>query len=211
MNYEDLLAMKEQILADLKELEAELAEVQAMLNSAAATNSPNNEFWSEPDAVGGRKLLPLEKMKEEMFASRERAEVMWAHGNMMFHYSGFIASLTEEVDPDVLRMYSEAQSKLFAGAIVGRTWVMAPCFDANGNRLEGYVIPWSGNKGPYLSTMRLQDEWTDPMALQNQRLKAKRYLRSLDRRYRMAGMRGKTDEFMENYPWYITEAAWANG
>ena len=211
MNYEDLLAMKDQILADIEELKAELDEIQALLTAAAAMESANNKYWSEPDEVGGRKLIPLEEIKEEFRTSRNRAEVMWYHGNAMFHYTGFIASLTEEIDPDVLRMYSEAQSKLFAGAIVGRTWVMAPCFDAEGNRLEGYAIPWSGNRGPHLSTMRLQDEWADPMMLQTQRLKAKRYIRGMDRKYKLAGMRGKLDEFMENYPWYITEAAWANG
>lgn len=185
-------------IAELQEQEEMLKEYIADLSAEESTNP----YWTTPDELGARRLIPMMDIHDILLAG-SREEQFYAKWYEPFYHEGYFASLTADISPEYLRMYTEAQTRHFAGAIVGLTFVLAKCYKEDGVLIEGYHIPWNGNHGPHSSTMTFQDMWTDPEKLNKCRAAAIRKMRWVDWEYRMAKMRGTLDAFMAKYPYYV--------
>ena len=201
---------KQEVLDEIDELKEELAELQELISQLAAEES-DNPYWTEPDELGARLLKPMQDIKNKFLKSTKRAEYCYAGlAGHSWNRKGIFASLTEEVDPQYLKWYSEAQTRNFAFAMIGGGMKIARVKGEDGNWIEGYGIPWWGNYGPHGTTMRLQDEWSRPGKLAQMQARAERWLRMMDRRWDREGrMRGgDPDAFRAKHPTYIPESEW---
>jgi hypothetical protein len=200
---EEALALKEEIQAEMEFLKQQLIEVNDLI-AELSEEETKNPYWTDKDRLEGRLNYKVAEIHAAL-SEGSRAERFYANWLADFHYTGIFATLTEEVDPEFMRMYYEAQSRHFVGAIGGATFVMAKCYDKEGNEIEGYRIPWNGNFGPHVATMKYQDDWASPGKLNRVRGQAEYKIRWVDREYRMAKMRGTLAAFEEKYPYYEPE------
>ena len=206
MTLEEALLWEQEILDDMEMLKDELIECRELIAELSEEES-GNPNWSGKDEIGGRDLLPKDVIHQQLL-NGVRSDYHYAHKLPDFYFEGIFASLTDQIDPDVMRMYREAQTRHFAGAIVGRTFVMAECYTPEGELIPGYKIPWNGNHGPYAATMKYQDDWASPTKLNRVRGQGERAMRLMDREYWRAKVGGKVDTFMAKYPYYIPEDEW---
>ena len=196
---EEAKILEQEILDEIDDLKEQLVDLRELMADLSAEAS-GNPYWTAPDELGGMLLKPMQEIKAILEAGN-RAEQYYAKAYKPFHLKLF-ATITEDVSPQNLKWYSEAQTRLFPQLIVGRGLTFAPCKDEDGNWIEGYAIPWWGNYGPYNTTMRLQDDWTSPSKLSRVKDQAARNMRNLDRMYRLAGISGGKAEFMRRFPHY---------
>lgn len=205
---EEAELLKQEILDEIEDLKEELVEIQQLISELSAEES-GNPYWTEPDDLGARLLKPMIEIRDSFKMSNNRAEYLFYHKYKDWHYDGLFASLTEQIDPQFLKWYSEAQTRYFVQLIVGRGLTMAWVADpATGERIEGYAIPWWGNYGPHGTTIRLQEEWANPNKLNRLRGAAERACRTLDRQYIRARLLGNRASWLEAHPWYIPEEEW---
>jgi len=207
-----LLADVEAEIDDLVSERDELREFLLRLEE----ESIENPHWSAPDELGARRLLPMDAIREEMLTGT-RAERYYAKtqigatttSSALLHndvsYKGIFATLTDNVSPEIRRMYSEAQNANFALSVIGLRFRLAPVKDQYGNLLHGYVIPWYGNYGPRAGTKYLEDIWAAPDKIDHCRAEAERLMGRLDRRYMVARMQNSADHFLAQYPHYEPE------
>lgn len=202
---EQALAYEQELMMEMEELKEELVEVRELISSLSAEES-DNPHWTAPQGELGARLNTDIAAIHDTLLQGNRAEVYWANSNPIFHYAGILASLTEEISPEYRAHYVKAQTKYFGAAIAGLTFTMAEVYDPEtGVQMEGYVIPWWGNHGPYKATMKLQEDWASPLKLSRVRGQAEREMKRLDRRFFWYKVTGREDEFMEKYPNYVPE------
>lgn len=194
------LAFVQDEIANLEEEEKDLKTLIAELSAQES----DNPHWTAADSLLTRMPERVDEVKQMLLDSGDRGEAVWVAQEPVYNISGMFASLTEEIAPDTMRMYVEAQSRHWHGYLTSGL-ILAECFTPEGVKIEGKVIPWWGNFGPYKATMYVQNDWARDSKIAAERSRAARNIRSQDFYYRMAQLGGTVDEFMEKYPHYIPE------